>query len=99
MLFFSLSDYLKYQWVISHPDQLAYICSHVLPFFALIRFLVSKDVKLHEFQQTVRKKLDIDNEGDTLFFFIGNKKIEKISKYFRISLNFQREYYVYRLYS
>ncbi|KAL4474842.1 hypothetical protein ABPG74_001538 [Tetrahymena malaccensis] len=44
------------------------------------KFLVSKDVKLHEFQQTVRKKLDITNEADALFFFVGNKKIEKINR-------------------
>lgn len=44
------------------------------------RFLVSRDVKLHEFQQTVRKKLNVESEKDGLFFFISNKKIEKISK-------------------
>lgn len=52
------------------------------------RFLVSKDVKLHEFQQTVRKKLDIANEADALFFFINNKKIEKISNLFYFFLIF-----------
>lgn len=63
-------------------------------FFVILikkRFLVSRDVKLHEFQQTVRKKLNVESEKDGLFFFISNKKIEKISKNIRIYKNLQQQ--------
>lgn len=47
--------------------------------FVLFRYLVADDLKLFEFQQSIRKKLNL-NSTEGLFFFIADKKLENLSK-------------------
>lgn len=41
--------------------------------------MVADDLKLFEFQQSIRKKLNL-NSTEGLFFFIADKKLENLSK-------------------
>merc|ERR1711907_62973 len=47
-----------------------------LPELDKYKYLVSKDLKLHEFLLNIKQKLKL-NKSESLFFFVANKKIDK----------------------
>ena len=51
-----------------------------------LRYLVSSDLKLFEFQQTIRKKLSL-GKSECLFLFIAGNKLDKLSKFFMNTYN------------
>lgn len=44
------------------------------------RYLVSEEIKLFTFFQSIRKKLQID-ETESIFFFIGGTKLDKLGNF------------------
>ena len=46
-------------------------------FLFFFRYLVSEEIKLFTFFQSIRKKLQID-EIESIFFFIGGTKLDKL---------------------